>query len=116
MSLISQNSQNVSAKKFEEKEYDKECDVMREQEWRFTVNTVYIATFSDNCQAHCNEILILILRYLWRNTRTSLVIQVFYSMVYRGLNFFSFIFSSLFIKKYSKGQFYFTTVPQCNFQ
>lgn len=48
--------------------------------------------------------------------RTSLVMHGFYSMVYKGLNFFSCLFSFLFIKKNSKGQFQFTAVPQCNFQ
>lgn len=45
----------------------KGCDVMREQDRQFAVNIVCIATFSENRQAHCNEILIL--RYLYRNAQ-----------------------------------------------
>lgn len=46
---------------------EKGGDIMREQEWQFTVNIVCISTFNENCHSHCNEILIS--RYLQRNAQ-----------------------------------------------
>lgn len=75
---------------------EKDVIVLRQQEGQFTFNTVCPATLSDNCQAHCNEILTL--RYMWKNPQNT---SHDASFLFNGLQVFFKKFSHFFFHVFS---------------